>query len=368
MQIVVYASMTFYFRSLLPVISELVKNGNTVYVIDGQNGLKSFNAKRIKKKPKAFNVINESSLKFICRQIGLEDTFVEKLKFIPAFLFKNNLLFSKFYKQTDLFLSTVKNFHWLNSVQKYNKPRLALPYQNFFSCYYSTDNKLFDTPYFYADIDFEEKYKRNAVVESIQTGFPYMDKYFEKSKQKHKRKNQVLLLHAGGYRNVITEYNENKQNSYNKQLNLYRKILEYLPNNYKLAVKIHPLAARFHDVQAHQEMKQEVDIEVVEGFLGDLMFDYEAILSLGSSSAYEILPFNIPFWILNFGIKKERTNYYKALSSLFVETGEDLKEKLEHKTQASLNTPFENKFVLELKNTIDGNSTKKIMKIIETIC
>jgi len=356
MNFLFYSGMTFHFRSLLPVMKELVDRGENVSVLSRG----CFSEKRIRLRPRSFNDITKKSLQFVSRQIGLRPEFLNRVSFIP-FYPHFNIPLRSFYKKQDAFISTTKGFVWLNQFSNEGKLRVAIGYENFLSTYFSVDNNLFpqEAP---SLLRSEEDIQKNSTVLWIETGLPFVDAYFQR-RRVVASSNKVLLLHPGGYRNVITKMGESRESCYAAQLRLYRTILNALPPLMSMDIKLHPLAAVYHDRTAHDEFAADLDVGIVEGFLGDLLFDYHVILSLGSSALFEILPFNRRLWLLDF-FGKERTNQYTDMKCLFIKDIDDLRNKLASNAEPLFSDLFENKIYKTLVRTADGRSTSRILDIL----
>ncbi len=359
MRILFESGMTFHFRSLLPVMKQLVDK--KIHVSVQRRGY--FAERRIKNRPRAFNDVTKASLQFVAQQIGLDHHFLDKVRFVFS-IRRLNFPPESFYRKQDMFISTTKGFPWLNRMAKYGKPRIAIGYQNFLGTYYTNGQELFPEkcP---PNLNYEQEVSCKTELAYQETGHPFMDSYvnYYRNAQNNKT-NKVLLLHPGGYRNVITRMGESKSESYRKQIAFYEKILACIPSEMKLSVKIHPLAARYHDRKAHEMFAKTLNFEIVEGFLGEILFNYDAVLSVGSSSFFEILPFGRSLWVLGF-LSSERTKLYKDFPSLFVYSAEELYAKLKNNENIFLQKEFEQTFYERLKKTADGFSTKRIMEIID---
>jgi len=360
MNFLFHSGMTFHYRSLLPIMKRLSENGHSVNVLS--KGY--FTEKRIRNKPRSLNIITKKSLEFVCEQSGLDKYFLGKVHFCP-YVRRLNIPSSTFFQKQDMFISTTKGFPWLNQMAKYKKPRVAIAYQNILRTYFTTNKDTFPDNCL-PNLEFEEQIINKYKINSEMTGLPFIDAYMERSKYyRDIDSRKVLLLHPGGYRGVITKMGESKKLSYIKQLELYENLISYIPDHLKLTIKIHPLAAKYHDLKFHKENFSHLGIDFIEGFLGDYLFEYYAVLSIGSSALYEVLRFK-PLWILNY-FSKERTDYYKDLPSLFINSGEDLYEKLRNREHPKLNNYFENRFIDRLKKTADGNAINRVLNIIHNI-
>jgi hypothetical protein len=344
-------------------MKKLCEKGEEVMVLSKGR----FSEKRIRKKPVSFNDITKSSLIFVCKQIGLPHSFLSDVRFVRVY---KHLPFptTRFYHSMDLFVSTTKGFPWLNMMATFGKPRVAIGYQNFLGTYFHTTDGRFPDQCL-PNISFERKIRRTTEAGWIESGLPFLDNYVDRFCAAIDRKNsinKVLFLHPGGYRNVFTQKGESKKSCYRKQRAFYKNLLDQMPAYMKLYIKIHPLAARYHDNEAHKELLSDLGIETIEGFLGDYLFDFGTVLSLGSSAAFEILPFGISFWILDY-YSNTRTQLYSDFSSFTVKSDEDLSSRLKMNPDRGSLNEFERDFTRRIKNTADGYATDRVVKLIEKI-
>lgn len=361
MKILFNSGMAFQYRSLLPVMKQLCEDGVEVFVLSKGH----FSENRIRKKPRSFGDVTESSLKFVCSQIGLSHDFLSSVRFVRVFG-RFGLPTSRFYRSINLFVSTTKGFPWLNSMAEFGKPRIAIGYQNFLGTYFYTRSGKFpnNCP---PDLTYEKKVRETINAEWIEAGLPFLDSYVKRYKitpvHSKNSRNKVLLLHPGGYRNVLTRMGESKAASYQKQREFYKSILDYIPADMSLYVKMHPLAARYHDKASHEDFASDLELTPIEGFLGDILFDFDAVLSLGSSSLFEIVPFGIPLWVLNY-FSKERTQLYSELPGLLIDNDKELKEKLYKREKQKFIHNFEIDFTQRLFKVADGHATDRVMQVI----
>ena len=354
------SSMAFHYRSLLPIMKLLCEQGDEVVVLSKGR----FSEDKIRKKPRSFGAVTKSSLEFVCSQIGLSKEFLSKVRFVRISR-RFGIPTSRFYKSVDLFVSTTKGFPWLNKMAEFGRPRLAIGYQNFLGTYFFTESGCFPEtcP---PELTFEKEVRAQTNATYVETGLPFLDSYvsrYKKSTQKNKASDKILLLHPGGYRNVLTRMGESRESSYKKQIELYRSIISAVPNEKSLHVKIHPLAARYHDMSSHMDFAADLNVTPVDGFLGDVLFDYDAVLSIGSSALYEVLPFGIPLWYLNY-FSNERTQLYSELPSILVDSGKELEFRLKNNVKPLFTQEFERVFVNSLMKTADGNASERVMQII----
>ncbi|MHA1381911.1 MAG: hypothetical protein ACTSRG_26370 [Candidatus Helarchaeota archaeon] len=355
MNILIYSGMAFHYRSLLPIMKKLVEDGHNVNVL--ARGI--FSKRRIRNKPRAFNVISRGSLNFVCKEIGIGSEFLNKVNFIP-YIRRLNIPTRSFYKKIDIFISTTKGFRWLNEMVVYEKPRIAIAYQNMLGTYFTTENILFPStcP---PDLSFEAYMRDKYKIDYIDTGLPFLDSYVERSKKykNNNSTNKILFLHPGGYRGVISNMGDSKELSIKKQREFYLEILKSIPSDKKLTVKIHPLAARYHDLKTNIKYFSDLDIDFIDGFLGDCLFEYDAVLSIGSSALFEVLPFK-PIFIIGY-LSKVRASYYKELNGIYFTNKDDLYNAL---NQIDKYKSYINDFHKKLSILANGKAVERIYRLI----
>lgn len=82
---------------------------------------------------------------------------------------------------------------------------------------------------------------------------------------------------------------------------LYEQALALLPSGWTLGLKIHPLAAAWHDVATNQPICDALGITLHPGdWPGKYIFAYDAIISLGSSLIFENIGSGVPCFIASF--------------------------------------------------------------------
>lgn len=353
--------MTFQYRSLLPIIKILVERGDEVTVF--LRGY--FSERHIRNQPRAFLDVTPASLRFVATQCGLDTSFVSKIHFFPAV---QRLHFPprRYYRRFDLLLATTKGFPWLNELSDVGRLRIAVPYQNFLHAYYAISSSQCFPSSALPDGEFEEKLLAGSLgVSHVAVGLPYLDSYYQAA-QRRKPVDAVLLLHPGGYRNIFTRQGASREESYSKQIAVYRTLLDCLPPGLDLTIKLHPLAARYHDRQAHEVLAKQVNINYTDQWYGEVFCNYRAILSFGSSALFETLPFNRQFWILTF-CGTERTRLYEHLGSFMVHTPERLREILATDVSPKITIESEARFVDKLTSLADGNAVQRALEVIDRL-
>jgi len=97
-----------------------------------------------------------------------------------------------------------------------------------------------------------------------------------------------------------------------------------------------------------------------------MLFDFDAVLSIGSSALFEIIPFGIPLCVLNY-FSKERTLLYAELPGLLINNGNELKSRLNKKEKPKFIHDFEIDFTQRLYKTTNGQATGRIMQVVREL-
>ena len=135
---------------------------------------------------------------------------------------------------------------------------------------------------------------------------------------------------------------------------MYESILSCLPSPWTMDIKIHPLAAKYHDYVTNIKFLSPFFTFVKDPLL-KLISNYEIIVSFGSSSFYELSYFNKTYYNLSF-IKNERSQLYKDNDEITINTKKEFIKILK-------NTPFRKKKEKKKKNPY---AVEEIIKIIES--
>ena len=264
----------------------------------------------------------------------------------------------------DLYLGTSKAFKWLAGYGDTGRPQVALPYQNILDTYLFHGRR--DLPVgLERHVGFERELRETLPGCSMLTGLPFMDLMVEKQRSWIRRdlRYRVLLLHPGGYRNVITAPGEDKQRCLAAQRALYARILAALPPDAEMVLKIHPLAARYHDAEANAPLAEAMGFRIAEGWLGDVLFDCDVVLSLGSSSLFEIAGLGIAHWVLPF-FSDTRTRYYSEFASMFLVDDAQLARVLADRCAPQWTSPTERAFMARLSQVCDGRAVERALQCI----
>ena len=314
--------MTFQYKSLIPFMKCYVDIGYRVFIL---SNFKDFDINKLREKPRGLNCVNKKSLKFICDEILFDTRFLDKVIFLPYFG-KLSFVFNFIYSLLNpIFISTTKGFRFLNQKQIINCKRVAVPYQNFKNIYLA-EKKLF----FPKDAKPYDGYEKELIMTIDNLKYFHMDlpylRHINLVNSKINTRCKILFLHPGGYRNVVSNHGDGLSLCISKQKLMYEELKSCLVGNWQIDVKIHPLAAKFHDYETNSKYLSDT-MKFINDPLLEVISNYEIIVSFGSSSYYELKYFNKPYFNLAF-MKNERSDLYKNNSSITLNTKEEFKDVL----------------------------------------
>ena len=358
MRIFCHAAMTFHLRSLLPVVEGLLAQGHSVFM--ARQG--RFDVDGIRARPRAVSVRDPGALRFVARGIGLSDHCLDRIHWLPRLIPRRFI--ERGLPGFDLYLSTTKGFPWLAACAPKDKPQVAVGYQNILDTFSfrGQANLPKDCP---GTIAFADELRQAYPKNRFAAGLPFMDYLYHRHRATRRTDDtfHALLLHPGGWRNVVTLPSDGQETCLRKQEALYRRVIRCLPPGARLTLKIHPLAARYHDAEANRPIAEALGIDIAEGWLGDILFQCDAALSAGSSSLFEVLPFGIPHWVLGF-LGGERVEFYKEFNAVYLDSEDALRRVLAERRQPEWTAPEEVAFVENLTAVSDGKATQRVLDVI----
>lgn len=295
-QIYIKASQTLYLKTLLPIILNY-KIQNKFFIL---SNIKSFFyrfydiSNFIKKNPTKFNLFNKNSLFFVTKIIDVDYSIFEnsiKLKF---------LYFFKIIKKNSILICTTKDLAYAKKNRKKFKKIIIVGYQHmpFIGTY--NFSKIYEDKFGLQSNTFFNQNNFYDVLKNINLNkCKFLNLLYENDKYIPSSNKKILVFHPGGYRGVITNNNDNKKVSYEKQNKFFENLLIPLLNeDYSLYIKVHPLAAQFHE---YHDIKNIINsnprISLFENKITilDRFHDYRNIainsdfnLTFGSSAIYEL--------------------------------------------------------------------------------
>lgn len=364
--------MTLYYRSIWPVARRLIQDGHNIYMV--KRGY--FSESYIRDNPKAVTSLDETALRFICDLIGMDYSGIDKVRWIEenttvlpgnkTFHQVRNL-FQRFgwknFGAFDVVLSVNKCFKELNTFSNGKTVLVALPYQNIPDLYINKNFSL--APQLSAEADYLFTLRKSALSRSwFHSGLPFSDSLAHKKENENLHsglRKRVLLLHPGGRRGVISQDGDTYETCIANQRAMYEKVLALLPKGWSLGLKIHPLAAAWHDVVTNQPICDTLGITLHPGdWPGKYIFAYDAIISLGSSLIFENIGSGVPCFIASF-LGGPRESYYSSLSAFYLESPDELRGVLVNARNNSIKG-CENVVLSEYR--CDGLVTNNIVQII----
>ncbi|UIA99192.1 hypothetical protein KUD97_09430 [Desulfovibrio desulfuricans] len=369
-------TMTLYYRSIWPVAKRLIQDGHKIYMV--KRGC--FSESYIRDNPKAVTPLDDAALRFICDLIGMDYSGIDKVRWIeenapviPAqkgFHHVGNIfrkLGWKNFGSFDVVLSVNKCFSELSSFSNGKTVLVALPYQNIPDIFISKDFSL--APQLSAEADSLFTLRKSALARTwFRSGLPFSDSLVHKKEHKNLHsglRQRVLLLHPGGRRGVVSQDGDTYETCLANQRALYEQALALLPSGWTLGLKIHPLAAAWHDVATNQPICDALGITLHPGdWPGKYIFAYDAIISLGSSLIFENIGSGVPCFIASF-LGGAREGYYSSLSEFYLESADELRRALGNVHTYAIKER-QNKVLCEFR--CDGLVTEDIVQKIYNFC
>ncbi len=332
MNILCLGTMTFYYRSIWPVARQLAAEGHAVYI--RRQG--HFTEQAIRECPTGVSAVDPSALRFICDLTGLDYTYIDAVRWLDpgtdrplsfgerckAKFAKNGVSSARHY---DVILSVNKCFPQLNEFTASGALLVALPYQNIPDLYLQRGIP-FPSVTMNPDADFMFILRNIMQGGHIPSGLPFAEQLTTKARESKASvaNKKVLLLHPGGFRGVVSNPDDSEATCLANQADLYKAVLQCLPPGYSLGLKIHPLAAKWHDYPANKPICDQLGITLHDGgWPGNCIFDYDALISLGSSLIFESVGTGVPCFIAGFlGGKREK--YYSAIKEYYCNSESEL--------------------------------------------
>lgn len=317
-KILFFASNLMYYKSLLPYIFFFIKKKQKVFLRVSSKKLIPnfiFNFYKILR-PQAVDLITKDTILHLAKIYNLEKDYKrykEKINFMPIYLNKFQLKLNTNLSQFDKIVITTKDLDYLKIFNDKSKfyavgyPPIPIfldlnknykKYRNLFKSV-----KKFSLEHKFEDIIKSRRYNlRNF-------------SYIAKKRKRINKKDSVIIYHPGGYRNVFTKPNENKNNCYKIQKKIFQDLcLPILKQNIKLLIKVHPWHARYHGERDMVKILKKIGINnKVKVIKANQPYDYalekaKFVIMFGSTSAYELWAkgFKNIFFINYYGKKRSK--------------------------------------------------------------
>jgi hypothetical protein len=333
-KILFYASHTLYYKVLIPVIIELVKKGHQVSVLSNRPNFYKYTPKKYSHRPTSNNCINKHSIRYSASLINYLDEFKQIEKKIK-YVFFNKI------EKYDIIIGVIKDFEKVKNIKKNGVKKIYIVGYQHMPFLLSLNKKISDKnvnilnkKLFLEDNQFSRLHRSKELVLDkevagyIFVNFTYLDKIYQTLKNiTQVKKKYVLIFHPGGYRDVITKYGENKKNSYKKQKEFIKILCKPVFDKGLIPVlKVHPLFAKYHSFKDLNIIKNDLvkEDKNYEKFIitEDIYWDYaiksKFILTLGSSSLYELYAAGINnVVVINF-FGEKRSSLFKMFDNIII--------------------------------------------------
>lgn len=294
MRVLALHTQTLYARATIPVLVELAARGHDVVVERQRHGLNSFGDRYVRSHPTDVKIVDRDSLRYVARLAGYGDDWARV---------EERIALARPRGRFDLVLGTTKDLERLREVAVRTDARaLAVGYQHMpflvapagETPLAARRSALLEENPFTAEHAFLDILRPYAAAAA---GFTFMDRVREAPVEP---RDELVLLHSGGWRGIETEAGEPRAAALGKQAAvLERALLPALEAGLRPVVKIHPLRARDHDGADVEELARGLEARhgVAEGTIDVLGPDEWAwsrilgaalVAGYGSSSLYEL--------------------------------------------------------------------------------
>lgn len=290
--IYIKASQSLYLKTILPILPHI--KGKYFFYSNIKSLLfKNQNIEKIiSNRPTNFNIINLKSILYISKLIEFDTNF---------FSYNTNIKFTytTFTKNNSVLICTTKDLIFAKKNYSKFKKIIVVGYQHLpilgifdISNSYSHD-EIYNNPFFVKN-NFHKILKNIKFQKSI-----FLNLIYQNKSDFEVKKNSILVFHPGGYRNIISNKDDNKIMSYQKQLSFFKKVLTPLLNRgFFIYIKIHPLCAKYHTYYDMHKIlisdnffkKNILKIKILDRQVNYIPFAQKTIFNLtfGSSAIYEL--------------------------------------------------------------------------------
>lgn len=375
-------SHTLYAKVTIPVALECVRKGwkvalqvNRPVFFDKSYG---FTENVIMNNPTSVNILNPESYEYVAELIGLGSSW-NRLKEKLYFSFSGELFAGKF----DIVVGTTKDIPKLWRVYHKGVRSIALGYQHLpvISVLGEENSCNNIDSIFFSDNLFSNKHYFNGIVSGASTAlsaFTNLDFVYKIKKNITSCSDTVLIFHPGGYRNVLTQPNASRDESYSKQKEfIERMAIPIIRRGLSVVIKVHPLRAKFHDkndlevlvgeiTKSYNLVNDSIKILSPQELYWNTAFNSRFVLTFGSSSVYELWSAGITnVYVCNFQ-GPERSVKFEIFDEIFINSYESY---LKFVDQDSHDICLENKLTMSVISAygelFDGGSVNKSIMQIE---
>ncbi len=305
-----------------------------------------FSEKAVTRKPTSVAILNPEAIDYVAGLIGLGAPWRaarKKVRFSTTAALRPG--------RFDGVVGTTKNMDALRRVAAKGIPAYALGYQHLpvfarvGSRFAGYDDAADWNSVFFGDNPFAARHGFAGILKGCGirlSTFTFLDEVHARRSGHQAERDQVLIFHPGGYRGVVSEAGESKKSSYAKQKKfLERLCIPLLAKGLKPVIKVHPLRARFHDIEDLKQLAMEVEREhgLPGGSIGllgptdwswDTAYRSALILTFGSSAIYELWSAGLKnVFVCNFQ-GSARSGRFDFFRSVFLDSYEAYLESIEN--------------------------------------
>lgn len=381
-------SQTLYAKVTIPVALECLKQGwNVTFqvnrpVVFGRSV--GFSESFIKRNPTTVSIVNPESLQFVADLIGLGDDWGKASKdinFSLSAIFLTN--------QFDIVIGSSKNISILEKIQKKKINTLSLGYEHFpvlinlSKPFDYSANQYYSKSVFFTNNAFSKRHKFKNINKGYKTElntFTFLDVVYNKKYRINNDKDSVLIFHPGGYRGIVSSAGDNKQKCYQSQKVFLRDLcIPIIRQNLTPVVKVHPLRARYHDVEDLNIIAREVETEQGAPTNSIKILDAKScfwevannsvfILTFGSSSIYELWSAGLRnIFVCDF-VTKERSDNFQFFKPIFINSYEDYLKIVSNPKRWNPVFDRTTREVFQQYNLLfNGNSVNKVISTITNL-
>lgn len=313
------------------------------YAINGPTFLGvsyGFSDRYIRANPTSVSIVNAKSLRFVARLIGYEEEWLASQR-------RTEYVKTGSFDGYEAIVATTKDIPRLRQMgREHGLPAFAVGYQHIpfmarvDAPLHSHNGAAERDSVFLTDNAFSQSHKFPEVLSGCGLrlcGFTNLDRpwaYRRDHEDTDAERRWVLIFHPGGYRGVVSQPSDPKGVCHaNQKAFVERLCLPLVKAGYTPVIKIHPLRARFHDLEDVTEIVAGVEREngldaggIVcvgpESWYWEYALKSSFILTFGSSSVYELWSAGLRnVFVCNFE-GQARSRRFDFFESIFIESYE----------------------------------------------
>ena len=333
---------TLHAKVTIPLAIRFASDGwDVAYVVNRPTfmGISyGFSDDYIRSNPTRVMIRNPQSLRFVARLIGYENDWhaVERrIRYVRRGHFEG----------FDAVVGTLADRDRMKDIRgRSNVPLFALGYAHtpflmkIGEPFRSKDDTSYAESVFLTDNAFARTHGFQEILKGsglLACGFMYLDKVWQYLTQEAGPTSEncwVLIFHPGGYRGELTQPGDSKSVCYARQKSFVERFcLPLISAGFKPVIKIHPLRARFHDLEdvteivGHVERENSLDEGSIaclgpESWYWEYAVKSSLILTVGSSSVYELWSAGLRNVVICDFEGGTRTRQYRAFECIVVDS------------------------------------------------